>query len=129
MIKTTDQVETKLDQVKRPPNPEGKGGFQDRPQDRNPGGWKKVQTFRYWFDLFKEMTVDELKQWAIDNPHSVRTVAADLALARILNAQKNLKEFREVANRSEGMPKLTIEHQGKVITKVKVEIVENGKSD
>lgn len=121
MEETTKQVENKV------PNPTGKGGFGDNPENRNNGAWKKTQTFRYWFDMFKEMTVDELKKWSKDNPSNIRTVAADLALNRIYNAQQNLKEFKEVANRTEGMPKLTIEHQGKVITSVKVQILENGK--
>lgn len=90
-------------------NPDGKGGFGDNPQNRHNGAWKKTETFRYWFDVFKEMTVEELEKWQQDNPKDKRTVASDLAFRRILKARDDLREFQEVANRSEGMPKQTVE--------------------
>jgi hypothetical protein len=107
-------------------NMSGKGGFQERPEDINKEGtWKKNQTFRYWFDVFKEMSIEQLKGWIEANPENTRTVAADLAYRRVINSQSNLKEFREVANRTEGMPKITLEHSGKIVTKVVVEIVKD----
>ena len=96
---TTDQVKA--------PNPTGKGGFQDHPENRNPGGWQKTETFRYWYDVFKEMTVSELKEWQLNNSENIRSVASDLAFTRIIKSKDNLKEFKEVANRSEGMPDQT----------------------
>jgi len=100
------------DQVKRIPNPTGKGGFGDHPENRNPGGWKKTETFRYWFEIFKEMTVTELKKWQRENPENTRKVVADLAFTRIVNAKGNLKEFREVADRTEGKATQKLEHSG-----------------
>lgn len=90
-------------------NPNGTGGFGDNPQNRNNGAWKKTETFRYWFDMFKEMTIGEFEQWQKDNPRDRRSVASDLALRRVLKAREDLREFQEVANRSEGMPKQTVE--------------------
>jgi len=90
-------------------NPTGKGGFSDYPQHRNDGAWKKTETFRYWFGVFKDMTVEELKTWEEDNPESKRSVASSLAYTRIVKAKKDIREFQEVANRSEGMPKQVIE--------------------
>lgn len=93
-------------------NPEGKGGFGDHPENRNPSGWKRTETFRYWFDKFKEMTIDELEAWDKETPKNIRTVAADLAFKRVYNAQTDLKEFQEVADRSEGKAPQTINHEG-----------------
>lgn len=100
---TTEQEEKKGN------NKNGVGGFGDNPQHRNNGAWKKTETFRYWFNLFKEMTIEEFDKWQKDNLEDKRTVAADLAVKRIVKSQTDLREFQEVANRSEGMPKQTFE--------------------
>jgi hypothetical protein len=87
------------------PNPTGKGGFQDHPELINAGGRpKNQQSFAYWLNTFKEMPVREFLDWPKNNPEETRTVASDLAWARIFEARKDLKNFREVANRTEGMP-------------------------
>lgn len=93
-------------------NPEGKGGFGDNPQNRSNGSWKKTETFRYWYEIFKEMTVKEFKEWQETNPEDTRSIASNLAFRRIFNSLDDLKEFQEVANRSEGMPKQTNELSG-----------------
>ena len=94
-------------------NPTGKGGFKDRPEDINAGGRpKNAESFAYWYGQFKNMSVKDLKSWQNDNPEDTRTVASDLAFVRVINARKDLREFQEVANRSEGMPKQSIETQG-----------------
>lgn len=98
---TSEQV------IKRIPNPTGKGGF-IKGKSGNPGGRpKNAESFAYWYQTFKNMTVAELEKWTQDNPKENRTVAADLAYRRVFNAQKDLKEFQEVADRSEGRPKQT----------------------
>lgn len=112
MLEYNLYMETTKQDSKTPPklrNPDGKGGFGDNPQNRHNGSWKKTETFRYWFDVFKEMTVAELKTWQNDNPEDKRSVASNLAFTRVIKAQGDLKEFQEVANRSEGMPKQTVE--------------------
>jgi hypothetical protein len=93
--------------IKHIPNPTGKGGFV-KGKSGNPGGRpKNAESFAYWYQAFKNMTVGELEQWTKDNPKDTRTVAADLAYQRVFNAQNDLKEFQEVADRSEGKPKQT----------------------
>jgi predicted transcriptional regulator len=48
------------------------------------------------------MTIQELEDWNKDTPKTIRTVAEDLAFKRVYNAQKELAEFKEVADRTEG---------------------------
>ena len=54
-MKTTDQVKT-------PPNPTGKGGFGDNPQNRNPGGWKKSNTPRFKLEQMMKLSSGELQE-------------------------------------------------------------------
>ena len=65
---------------------------------------------------FKNMTVDELRDWNKNTPNSERTVAEDLAFARVFKAQKELSEFKEVADRTEGKAVQKIEHDGGIDT-------------
>lgn len=108
MDKKTSEQDYVLPPEKR--NPTGKGGFRDNPQNRNSGGRpKNAESFAYWYRAFKNMTLAELKDWPNNNPEDSRTVAADLAYRRIFNSQKDLKEFQEVADRSEGKAKQSID--------------------
>ena len=36
------------------PNPEGKGGFADNPQNRANGRWRKEDSVSYWMNAFFE---------------------------------------------------------------------------
>lgn len=118
---TTEQDNKQIDYNR---NPTGAGGFGDNPQNINFGGRpKKQETFTYWYNQFKNMTVSEFAKWEEEHPDDTRTVACSLAYARVVKAREDLKEFQEVANRSEGMPKQTMAHEGEVITGIKVEIV------
>lgn len=91
-------------------NPTGKGGFRERPENINPGGRPKNQeSFTYWMNYFKNLYVSDFLLWAKNNPEDKRTVAADIAYTRILNSRKELADFREVANRTEGMPRQAFE--------------------
>lgn len=89
------------------PNPTGKGGFGDNPQNRNPGGWKKENTISYQYHRFMNMTPDELREWS-KTPNSERTVAMDLAYNRVLEARKSLQDVKEITDRTEGKPAQTI---------------------
>ena len=91
------------------PNPTGKGGFADNPQFRADGRWKKENSFQYCLNFFKSLTLDELKEWSKDVTERKRTVAQDLAFRRIIGAKDKLEEFKEVANRTEGMPRQSID--------------------
>lgn len=93
-------------------NPEGKGGFADHPENRNPGGWDPKHTFSYQMNRFKAMTIQELEDWNKNTSKKERTVAEDLAYRRVFNAQAKLDEFKEVADRTEGRAQQTIKHQG-----------------
>lgn len=107
----TEDLTTK--QVNMNRNPNGKGGFGDNPENINLGGRpKNAESFAYWYMTFKNMTVSEMEAWQKSNPKDKRTVAADLSWRRVFNAQTDLKEFQEVADRSEGKPTQRVEHGG-----------------
>ena len=98
-----------INQKNDAPNPSGKGGFGDHPEHINAGGRpKNQQSFTFWMNYFKNLTTKELFNWELENPEDKRTVAADLAYARIIKSRNQLKEFQEVANRTEGLPRQTI---------------------
>ena len=89
--------------AKQPPNPTGKGGFGDNPENINYGGRPKNEdSFTYWLNFFKSLTVEEFKSWERDIPEEDRTVVASIAYARMNAARSSLKEFKEVADRTEG---------------------------
>lgn len=98
---TTEQVNT-------PPNPTGKGGFGDNPQNRNPGGWNKEMVFSYQYRRFMNMSVEELREYA-SQPDNKRTVVEDLAYKRVNAAQKSLPDVKEITDRTEGKPAQYIE--------------------
>lgn len=91
---TTEQVTT-------PPNPTGKGGFGDNPQNRNPGGWKKENTISYQYNRFLNMSPEELKAFA-KVPDKERTVAMDIAYSQVLASRKSLPHTKEITDRTEG---------------------------
>lgn len=84
------------------PNPTGKGGFIDHPENRSDGRWNPKNTFSFQMNRFKNMTIAELEEWNKTTPKNTRTVAEDLAFRRVLNATDRLDEFKEVADRTEG---------------------------
>src|ERR1035437_6200719 len=93
-------------------NPEGKGGFGEHPEHSNPGGRpKNNESFSYWMNAFKNMPVETFLTWLQDNPDSTRSVASDLAYNRVFAARKDLAEFKEVADRTEGKAKQPIEYK------------------
>jgi hypothetical protein len=107
------------------PNPTGKGGFGDNPQNINRNGhWNPKNTFSYQMSRFKNMTIQELDNWNMDTPREIRTVAEDLAFHRVYNARKELAEFREVADRTEGKPRQPLEHSGGIEVKGAKEVAE-----
>lgn len=96
---TSKQVST--GKKKKAPNPTGKGGFQERPQDRNSGHWKPENTISYQYRRFLSMTPKQLADWS-KTPPEQRTVAMDLAYERIRASRKSLPDIREVTDRTEG---------------------------
>lgn len=100
--KTTQQV----------PNPTGKGGFGDNPQNRNPGGWKPSVTFSYQYKRFMNMPMVELETWLRKNKDTM-TVVEHLAYKRVLAAKRSLSDVKEITDRTEGKAPQSIEHTGK----------------
>jgi hypothetical protein len=98
----TKNITTK--QVRRVPNPTGKGGFQDHPELRNDGRWDKENSYSYWLNYFKHLSIDEFKAYKLTHPDNVMTMAEMGAYARVAKTVDHLNEFQEVANRTEGMP-------------------------
>jgi hypothetical protein len=90
--------EQTTEQVTTPPNPSGKGGFADHPENRNPGGWKKEGSISYQYNRLMRMTPDEIRLFKAE------TVAQKIALARITEALKvgGLSETKEITDRTEG---------------------------
>lgn len=112
------------DQVNQGNNKEGKGGFGDHPEHRNPGGWKKTQTLRYWYDFFKEMNVDDFLTWEKNTPRKDISTVASLAYQTVRAARNDLKALQEVADRSEGKAPQTINYEGGLFLDSKLEIIE-----
>lgn len=102
----TDNSKDKLTskQVNMNRNPTGKGGFQERPQDRSDGRWSKDNSFSYWMNFFKAMNAEEFKNFEKNISEKDVSVAQSLAYARVFKARTDLREFECVANRTEGMP-------------------------
>ena len=100
--KTTREVETI-------PNPSGKGGFADHPENRSPGGWKKETKQTYWLNYFFNMPVSEFLEWPKITKKEDRMVAAELAYVRVCAARKDLKNYEAVINRTEGMPRQSVD--------------------
>jgi len=88
-------------QVKRVPNPTGKGGFQERPEDRNNGHWSPENTISYQYRRFLKMSPEELRAFA-NVPENERTVAMDIAYSQVLASRKSLPHTKEITDRTEG---------------------------
>lgn len=84
-------------------NPAGKGGFQERPQDISPGGWKKENTISYQYNRFMSLKESDLQKTVADEKkNDTWTVAMDLAYRRVVAAQKSLPDVKEITDRTEG---------------------------
>lgn len=82
-------------------NPEGKGGFGDHPENRNPGGWKPEVTFSYQYKRFMNMSYQELKDW-LSLPDTEKKVVEDLAYHAVKRARDSLPDAKEITDRTEG---------------------------
>ena len=94
-------------------NPNGKGGFGDNPENINVGGRPKNQeSFTYWLNYFKGMSVKEFIRWPKNVSEEDRSMASELAYARMFGAINDLNNFKVIADRTEGYPKQAIEYEG-----------------
>lgn len=80
-------------------NPTGKGGFQERPQDRSDGRWDKESSISYQYQKLMRLPPSELASFKPE------TVAQEIALARLRAARKmdsGLPDTKEISDRTEG---------------------------
>jgi len=97
-MNTTDQVS------KKAPNPTGKGGFGDNPENRNPGGWSKRDNLRYKIEQASYLDNDELQQ-IVDDPKEA-TLLRKFAAATLEADWKMIKEITEMLY---GKPKESVD--------------------
>ena len=64
-------------------NPTGKGGFQERPEDR--GSWTKDTSPTRWIREFSKLTISEINERAKD---PTLTMEQRIAIKHVLNAYK-----------------------------------------
>lgn len=91
-------------------NPSGKGGFNERPEDRS-RRWTKRGSIKYNLRRYLEMTNEELAE-IVANSKDL-TQAEYMALQQVLDAKKQtergFKIYQDVANRTEGSPRQQID--------------------
>lgn len=91
--------ESTTEQVPTPPNPTGKGGFGDNPQNRNPGGWDKSQSISYQYNRIGRMSDEEFAEFEPENQFQ------KIAYARVKSARDEkfgLADTKEITDRTEG---------------------------
>ena len=91
--------ENTTNQVKTPPNPTGKGGFGDNPQNRNPGGWDKTQSISYQYNRIGRMSDEEFAKFVPENQFQ-KIAYARLKAAR--DEKFGLADTKEITDRIEG---------------------------
>ena len=111
--------ETTTQQV---PNPTGKGGFGDHPENRNPGGWKPEYTFSYQYRRFMNMTVEEFKAWKDSVTDKDKTMVEELAYVAVLKARSDIRDRQEITDRTEGKAPQTVVVDGGFFSKEKLQV-------
>lgn len=96
------------EQVTLAPNPTGKGGFGDHPENRNPGGWKKETVFSYQYRRFMSMTLKEWQDFLVNPPEGM-TVVEELAMRAVMRAKISLPDVKEITDRTEGKAPQTLD--------------------
>lgn len=91
-------------------NPDGKGGFGDNPQNRNPGGWNPDTSIPYQYNKLIRMTDEELKEF---EKKENKTGAEKIALVRYKAALKDdklgLANAKEIVDRTDGRPAQSVD--------------------
>lgn len=95
---TTDQVDKKV------PNPTGKGGFGDNPENRNPGGWVKSDTPRFKLEQMMKLSSKDL-QAVIDDEDAP---LFEHKLAQAIQ-DGNWREIDSMINQVYGKPKESVD--------------------
>ncbi len=78
-------------------------------QSGNPGGRPpKDESYAYWLRFFKNLTKEEFQKYRIEYIDTM-PMAALGAWQRVFETIKNSRTFDSIANRTEGMPKQSID--------------------
>lgn len=90
-------------------NPEGKGGFQERPNDRSDGRWDKNESISYQYNKLLRMSPEALDEYI------PQTNAQAIAKKRILSAmgENGLLDTKEITDRVEGKAPQSIDMTSK----------------
>lgn len=85
-------------------NPTGKGGFQERPEDRGRGFWKKEDTPRFKLEQMMKLDEDELRKIAEDKkaPYFERKLAVAIR-------KGEWREIKEMIEQVYGKPKESVD--------------------
>lgn len=78
-------------------NPTGKGGFQERPQDR--GSWTKDTSPTRWIREFSKLTISEINEKAKD---PTLTMVQRIAIKHVINAYKDPHVTTDYIDRLDG---------------------------
>lgn len=91
------------------PNPSGKGGFQERPNDRSDGRWNKDESISYQYNRLLRMPPEELDEYVPE------TNAQAIAKTRITAARgdNGLMDTKEITDRVEGKAPQSIDMTSK----------------
>lgn len=103
----TDNTSNLTSKQLNPPNPTGKGGFRDNPQNRASGYWKKEDTARYKLEKMMQMSEEELL--AVFNDRTQPLFERKLSKAI---KDGDWRVVREMIHEVYGMPKQTTELSG-----------------
>ena len=96
------------------PNPTGKGGFGDNPQNQSGGRWGSDTSISHWYNKLLRMPIEEFKKFKPE------TKAQEIALSNIKVATEDLNYSKEVTDRTEGKAKQALD----IKTDVKVDTID-----
>lgn len=98
--------------MRKPPNPTGKGGFKDNPQNIAKGNWSKETSISYWYNYLIRQTLEDFDAFEI------KYVAQQLAYNSVKESRSDLPYLKEVTDRTDGKSLQSIDHttKGEAIT-------------
>ena len=99
------------------PNPTGKGGFRDHPENMSGGYWDSTQSISYNYNKMLRMTRAEFNKWIEKHPEKERTVAQEMAYNAVMKAMDDRGYLEEVTDRTEGKATQKTEFAGDVTLK------------
>jgi hypothetical protein len=107
------------------PNPTGKGGFKDNPDNINRSGyWDSTMSISFQYKRFMKMTNKEFVAFG-KLPDDDKTVAMMIAYSQVLKSRSSLNHAKEVTDRTEGKAPQSIDltSKGEQIRTALVEFV------